>query len=157
MIDKRVEKLLTSNDLRRPTLCQKCEGVLVYRGIGEYICEECGAMEYDDYGKVRNYLERHRGANVAEISDMTGVSHKSIRDMIKEKRFEIIDNKGGYLRCEICGEKINSGRMCPKCEELYHRQVEEHARQERNKSKNISGYGESARGERGSKRYTRER
>ncbi|MDE7285770.1 MAG: hypothetical protein K2N55_02845, partial [Lachnospiraceae bacterium] len=85
-MDRRVEKLLTSNELHRPTLCQKCEGVLVYRGIGEYICEECGAVEYDDYGKVRNYLERHRGANVAEISDMTGVSHKAIRDMIKEKR-----------------------------------------------------------------------
>ena len=100
-MDRRVEKLLASNELRRPTLCQKCEGVLVYRGIGEYICEECGAVEYDDYGKVRNYLERHRGANVAEISDMTGVSHKAIRDMIKEKRFEIIDNKGGYLRWKI--------------------------------------------------------
>ena len=131
-------------------LCQKCEGVLVYRGIGEYICEECGAVEYDDYGKVRNYLERHRGANVAEISDMTGVSHKAIRDMIKEKRFEIIDNKGGYLRCEVCGEKINS-----KCEEKYHRQVEEQARAERNKG--LSGFGESSSSERGSKRYTRER
>ena len=128
---------------------------MVYRGIGEYICEECGAAEYDDYGKVRGYLEHHRGANVAEISDMTGVSHKSIRDMIKEKRFEIIDNKGGYLRCEMCGEKINSGRMCDKCERLYHKQVEEHTRAERNK--NVSGYGENTHAERGSKRYTRER
>lgn len=154
-MDRRLEKLLTANDLHRPTLCQKCEGVLVYQGIGEYICEECGAAEYDDYGKVRNYLEKHRGANVAEISDYTGVSHKAIRDMIKEKRFEIIDNKGGYLRCEMCGEKINSGRMCPKCEEKYHRQVEERARAERNKG--LSGYGESSHSERGSKRYTRDR
>ena len=150
-----MKKPLLLKEVERPTFCKKCSGVMVYKGLGEYRCEDCGEVEYDDYGKVRNYLERHRGANVAEISDMTGVSHKAIRDMIKEKRFEIIDNKGGYLRCEVCGEKINSGRMCSKCEEKYHRQVEEQARAERNKG--MSGFGESSSSERGSKRYTRER
>ena len=86
---------------------------MVYKGLGEYQCEECGQMDYDDYGKVRNYLEHHRGANVAEISDATGVTHKSIRDMIKENRFEVVENRGGYLRCEMCGANINSGRLCP--------------------------------------------
>ena len=144
-----------SKEINRPTICQACGGVLVFKGVGEFICEECGAKEYDDYGKVRNYLERHRGANVAEISDMTGVSHKAIRELIKEKRFDVLDNKGGYLRCEVCGENITTGRMCPKCEENYHRQVEKAARAGQNKK--ISGYGESGHLEQGSKRFTRER
>lgn len=143
------------DDLNRPTFCNKCKGIMVYKGVGEYKCEDCGSVEYDDYGKARNYLEQHKGANVAEISDATGVTHKSIREMIKEKRFEVIDNRGGYIRCEMCGENIKSGRLCSKCEMLYHRKLEEETRSQ--KKKNISGFGESTRGERGSKRYTRER
>lgn len=143
-------------EYNRPTYCTKCEGVLVYKGLGEYECENCGESDFDDYGKVRNYLDEHRGANIAEISDATGVSHKSIRDMIKEKRFEIIDNRGGYLRCEICGANINSGRLCSKCELLYHRQLEEEARQNR-KTTIKQGAGMVEPGESGSKRFTRER
>ena len=116
---------------------------MVYKGLGEYQCEECGQMDYDDYGKVRNYLEHHRGANVAEISDATGVTHKSIRDMIKENRFEVVENRGGYLRCEMCGANINSGRLCPDCEMLYHRRLEAEARNERLRSKNISGFSQT--------------
>lgn len=156
MSEKMRKRLLTDDITRpRPTVCQKCGGVFVYKGLGEYRCEECDAVEYDDYGKVRNYLEVHKGANVAEISDYTGVSHKAIREMIKEHRFEVLDNRGGYIRCEMCGVNIKSGRLCPKCEGIYHRKIEDEARAER--KKNMSGYGENQHSEKGSKRYTRER
>ncbi len=150
---EKMRRLLASEVLR-PTICRECGGILVYGGIGEYRCEECGRIEYDDYGKVRNYLEDHKGANVSEISLETGVSHKSIREMIKENRFEIIENRGGYLRCERCGVDIKSGRMCPKCEETYHRKVEEEARKERQQG--LSGY-ENEKTDKGSKRFKRER
>lgn len=146
---------LNLDDFHRPTFCNICNGVLVYKGLGEYQCEECGASQYDDYGKVRNYLDGHRGANVAEISDATGVSHKSIREMIKEHRFEVIDNHGGYIRCEMCGANINSGRLCSQCETLYHRKLEEEARANRKAA--ISGGSAGLHGESGSKRFTRER
>lgn len=155
-MSEQMHKKLFLDEVIRPTICKKCSGIMVYKGLGEYQCEDCGMLEYDDYGKVRNYLENHRGANVAEISNFTGVTHKAIRDMIKENRFEIIDNRGGYLRCEMCGISINGGRLCPKCEESYHRKLEAKARAEKMKDKHIAGYGE-AHGEQGSKRYTRER
>lgn len=147
---------LTIEEYNRPTYCAKCEGVLVYKGLGEYECENCGESEFDDYGKVRNYLDEHRGANVAEISDATGVSHKSIREMIKENRFEVVDSYGGYIRCEMCGANIKSGRLCSKCELLYHRQLEDEARASR-KTSGKQGVGMAMQGESGSKRFTRER
>lgn len=147
-------KKLILDDFHRPTFCKNCKGVMIYRGLGEYQCEDCGALDYDDYGKVRNYLDRHKGANVAEISEATGVTHKSIRDMIKDKRFEIIDNKGGYIRCEMCGANINSGRLCSKCEMLYHRKMEEEARARR---KTITGGSTGAHGDSGSIRFTWEK
>lgn len=153
-LDERMKKLVLE-DFHRPTFCSKCKGVLVYKGLGEYQCEDCGASDYDDYGKVRNYLDRHRGANVAEISEATGVTHKSIRDMIKDNRFEVINNAGGYIRCEMCGANISSGRLCGKCEMQYHRQMEAEARARRKAA--ISGGSTGFHGESGSKRFTRER
>lgn len=153
-MEKVIHKRLILDNYHRPTLCSSCGGILIYKGIGEYQCEDCEALEYDDYGKARNYLEKHKGANVSEISDATGVTHKSIREMIKEKRFEVIDNRGGYIRCEMCGADIKSGRLCEKCEIKFHRQLEEEARAERKSS--VTGFG-SKHGETGSKRYTRDR
>ena len=148
-------KIRILNDYNRPTLCKSCGGIMVYKGLGEYQCEDCQQFDYDDYGKVRNYLDKHTGANVAEISSATGVTHKAIREMIKENRFEVIDNRGGYIRCEMCGKNIKSGRLCESCEILYHRQLEEEARG--SKKSNISGYGEGTKGDEGHIRYTRNR
>ena len=93
---------------------------------------------------------------MAEISSQTGVSHKAIRDMIKENRFELVESKGGYLRCEICGENIRSGRLCPKCEAAYHKQIEDEARQQRKNYKQMSGFsGERPEGESGRRRFER--
>jgi Adenine-specific DNA methylase containing a Zn-ribbon len=150
------KKMLEDYDC--PVMCKECEGVMVYKGLGEYKCENCGAVEYDEYGKVRNYLDEHRGANVTQISEATGVSHKSIRDMIKENRFAVVDSRGGYIRCEMCGESISSGRLCSKCEAIFHRQVEEDARViRRAKAPVKSGSAAASQGESGSKRFTYDR
>lgn len=152
----RMMKRLLLDNYSYPTFCKECGGVMVYKGIGEYQCEDCAELAYDDYGKVRNYLECHKGANVAEISEHTGVSHKSIRDMIKDNRFEIINNRGGYLRCERCGVNINSGRYCKECEADYHRELEAEARLRRTSSIE-GGSATGSKGDEGSKRFTRER
>ncbi|MDE6318136.1 MAG: hypothetical protein K2M22_00155, partial [Lachnospiraceae bacterium] len=85
-LKKELSSIATYN---RPTYCAECGGVMVFKGVGEYQCEACGFLDYDDYGKVRNYIEKHIGANAAEASKATGVSQKAIRDMLKEARLEI--------------------------------------------------------------------
>ena len=75
--------------------------------------------------------------------------------MIKDNRFEIINNVGGYIRCEMCGANISSGRLCSKCEQLYHRQLEEEAR--RMRKSGIQGGSEGFREETGERRFIRER
>ena len=80
-MDRRVEKLLASNELRRPTLCQKCEGVLVYRGIGEYICEECGAVET---AVARVLEEGYRTADIFSAG-MKKVGCRKMAELIAER------------------------------------------------------------------------
>lgn len=147
-------ELLDLSRLNIPTYCEDCGGVMIFKGVGEYRCEDCGSLEYDDYGKVRNYIEKHPGATSAQVSAETGVSQKSIMAMLKEERLEIAANSSTFLKCEICGEKIRYGRFCKKCEATYHREIEEKARASRNI--NMTGYGaERPKGEEGAKRFTR--
>ena len=91
------EGLLRDNKIEKPVRCSKCGGFLKYDGLGEYACEKCGYHEYDDYGKVRAYLEANPGANVVEVSDATGVSQKLIHQMVSEGKFEVT-SKLGYLK-----------------------------------------------------------
>lgn len=135
-----------------PCKCVECGGVMVFKGVGEYHCEECGAVAYDDYGKVRLYLEEHKGANVVEVEHETGVSQKSIRQMLRESRLQVAENSRTFLNCEICKKTIRSGRVCPECELKVHRKAEEQMR----KVKNLQGFGTGQSGESGQRRFMRE-
>lgn len=76
-------------DLHIPLRCSKCGGEFAYKGLGEYECKDCGNLEYDDYGKVRNFLETHVGANAADVERATGVSRQALRRMLDEERIAI--------------------------------------------------------------------
>lgn len=141
---------------KRPYRCKQCDGVMVFKGVGEYHCEECGFVEYDEYGKVRIYLEKHRGATITEIADVTGVSQKNIRQMIKEARFEITADSRSFLTCERCKCTIRSGRYCSPCEQIMHQsaEAEERARS-RARNEEMQGYGKASNEAKGEKRFKR--
>ena len=122
-----------------PKLCEKCGGVMVFQGVGEYRCEDCGEKAFDDYGKVRNYLEQHKGANMSQIVADTGVSRSRVLRMLKEGRFEVSENSMTFLKCEICGVSIRWGKYCPECEKNMHEKLEEETRKMHQENRNISG------------------
>lgn len=93
-----LEGLLRDNEYKKPYACSKCGGKLTYVGLGEYRCEICRGIEYDDYGKVRIFLERNPGANIVQTQAATGVSQHLIERMIREGKFEavgLISNQKG--------------------------------------------------------------
>ncbi len=134
----------------RPTQCTVCGGSLIYKGIGEYQCSECYSLEYDDYGKVRLYIELHNGATSAEIAEATGVTQQKIRQMLKEERLEVTPDSVAFLHCEMCGIDIRSGRYCAACET----KIRKDAATESRNSK-IQGFGHAQRGEDGERRFMR--
>ena len=80
-------------DEHKPEYCPSCGAPVTYKGLGEYACDVCHYICYDDYGKVRVYLEKHPGANIVQISTQTGVSKQLIKKMVKENRFAFADDK----------------------------------------------------------------
>lgn len=137
----------------RPSQCTVCGGSLVYKGIGEYQCSDCHSLEYDDYGKVRLYIEMHNGATAAEIAEATGVSQVKIRQMLKEERLEVTPDSVAFLHCEICGTDIRSGRYCAACEAKIRKETMSESRNSHNS--NLQGFGRSLRGEDGERRFIR--
>ena len=148
-----MEKRFNENDIyHRPLTCEKCGGSMIFKGVGEYHCEDCRNVEYDDYGKVRLYVEKHRGATSSEVALQTGVSQKSIRQMLKENKLEITQDSAAFLRCEVCGASIRGGRLCSKCEMDYHRRMEDEQRRE----SKMQGFGKAMEKEEGAKRFKRD-
>ncbi|MBD5469613.1 MAG: hypothetical protein HDR19_00445 [Lachnospiraceae bacterium] len=138
-----------------PTACKTCGGVLVYRGLGEYICELCKEKAYDNYGKTRNYIEENPGASAVEIEKNTGVSKAAIREMLKESRFEIVEGTKSFLRCESCGKEVRSGRYCPECEKNIHIMIEKQQREKLHE--NMQGFAMNTGGQEGHRRFVRDK
>lgn len=145
-----MERIGDADPYHRPVRCEKCGGVMIFKGVGEYHCEDCKNVAYDDYGKVRLYIEKHAGATASEVERQTGVSQKAIRQMLKENRLEIAQDSAAFLRCEICGTNIRGGRLCPKCEQEYHQRIEN----EQRRQKQLQGFGKAIEQE-GEKRFRR--
>ncbi len=140
-----------------PRICAKCSGVMVYKGVGEYRCEDCNYLDFDDYGKVRAYIEQHKGATAIEIEQHTGVSQKTIRQLLRESRLEIAAGSRLFIYCERCRKPIRSGILCPECEISQHRMLEEQMRVKHRKSmQDMHGVGKEQQNAHGERRFRRE-
>lgn len=140
-----------------PRVCQSCGGVMIYKGVGEYRCEDCNYLDFDDYGKVRAYIEQHKGATTIEIEQHTGVSQKTIRQLLRESRLEIATGSRLFMHCERCKKPIRSGVLCPECELNQHRMLEEQMRMKRRKgSQDMQGVGREQQNAHGERRFRRE-
>lgn len=147
-------EILGFDKYHTPQKCKECGGAMIFRGVGEYQCENCGALDYDDYGRVRLYLEAHRGANATEVEAATGVAQRTIRNMLKDEKLEVAANSKVFLVCEICKASITSGRWCAKCEQKHKKEIEAAAKE--NRVKSAQGFGMSRKdGEAGEKRFRR--
>ncbi|MBO5293360.1 MAG: flagellar protein [Lachnospiraceae bacterium] len=155
MADERVKIHL--DDYNKPVICEVCGGHMIFKGVGEYQCEKCNHLEYDDYGKVRNYIETHPLARkMYDVEMGTGVSRKVIRQLLREERIEVAPDSSVFLKCEVCGRDIRAGRYCPACaQKIQAREDLERARNSKHSA--LHGFGQHDRQEDGEKRFRRER
>ncbi len=115
--EKFVEEFF-DDSYHRPEACEKCGSKLEFIGVGGYRCTKCRHLMYDDYGKVRNYLEDHQGATAGEVSENTGVAEKTITHMLREERLQVSKDSKTFLKCQVCGKAIMSGKYCKTCGQL---------------------------------------
>lgn len=155
-INASAQNEIFGRDMSTPVVCTQCgSSELEFKGLGEFECKECGFKMYDDFGKVRAYLENHRGATQSEVAIATGVSLTKIRQFLREERIEIAPNSLVYIHCEVCGAPIKSGRFCEAC--ASKRLKAEMSADGRKTMQNASGVGMGSKGDSGQKRFERRR
>lgn len=92
--------------------CAKCGRLFAYQGRN--LCRRCLEEEENEYMVVRKYVRDHPGATVFEVAEETGVEEEKILQFLRDGRLQ---SKGltALLKCERCGQPINSGHYCDKC------------------------------------------
>jgi predicted RNA-binding Zn-ribbon protein involved in translation (DUF1610 family) len=116
--DVRLQKAEKSNALRInriPVKCTLCGCELQQQTMGIYKCASCGKEYYDDFQKIRNYIEKNGAAPASVICAATGVPLRTIDYFFKEEYLEIPLNDTIRLECARCGAPIRTGTLCDKC------------------------------------------
>jgi hypothetical protein len=111
-IQNELEELVLND---KPVHCTQCGGKMVYKSNGVYYCEDCGAQELDNYGKIHRYIEENGTSNGMEIADGTGVPIDYVIRYLRKGRIQITENSERFIPCERCGCDIKFGRFCPDC------------------------------------------
>lgn len=85
-----------------------------FQSFGLSFCPKCIQELDEQYRPVRDYLYDNPNATIEEVEEATGVSKRIVLYYLRDGRLQMT-NSSGLLRCEQCGEPINSGRLCDKC------------------------------------------
>ncbi|MCR4605142.1 MAG: hypothetical protein K5639_03995 [Eubacterium sp.] len=114
--EKEIEKALENAVVSKNYMfCDKCDGLLIYKGSGRYVCEDCDAEIYDEFGIIKKYLIENGPRNIIEISKETGVSRAVITRLLREGRLEVSKGSDVMPVCERCGIGIRFGIYCRRC------------------------------------------
>ncbi len=71
--------------------CKKC-GKL-FESENNILCKRCSEELDNPYTKIKNYLYYHRGANLMQIAEATGISRSLILKFMREGKLETMNKK----------------------------------------------------------------
>lgn len=109
------DNILEQIEKNVPTECPDCRERLCFKGAGQYKCPRCRKVYYDDFGKVKKYLEEEGKASLVEIADKTGVKIEVIDTLLENGSLQLPKEFEDAARCERCGAFFPVGRYCKDC------------------------------------------
>lgn len=102
-------------------MCKLCRKPIKEYSVGG-LCLDCERTLEEDLIKIKDYVaEKKVPGNLTTLSEATGVSQRSIRYLLKERRLELVVEgvTDGLVLCEICKTPIREGRYCAKCSDMF--------------------------------------
>jgi len=95
--------------------CRKCRKLFQF--VGKYVCPACELEHEQLFAAVRDYIYLRPTATMDNIVENTGATELDVLGWLREGRL-ILDSMAGYaLKCETCGTRIRTGRLCEDCNE----------------------------------------
>lgn len=95
--DERWNRLLRGHV---PGLCPKCQKPLDHIGSGQYRCPQCGAVELDDFGKIKQYLSVNGPTPAWKLARELGIRREIIDQYIKNGSVDVRKTNTGDLNFE---------------------------------------------------------
>ncbi len=102
-------------DYMETKACERCGALFKYVGFGDEVCPLCAVTVKQEFESVKRYLAENGAKNLYEISLATGVPEKEISRYLRQGRLEIPSGSVFFIKCEMCGCEIRSGRFCVRC------------------------------------------
>lgn len=102
--------------------CTRC-GKVFQKISGRKICPLCQEADEAAFTVVNQYVSDHPGAEVAEVSEKTGVEEALVLRFLRDGRFAAW---GSHLTgsCTQCGKNVPSGqKLCEKCRDSLAREL----------------------------------
>lgn len=79
---KQKKRRMIARDLnspnRIPVFCEYCEGSVIRKHDGIFICEKCGQVNYDDFQTIRRYILENGPASTFELEAKLGIPRRII-------------------------------------------------------------------------------
>lgn len=110
------------NYMYGPELCPECYRLLSENKVepnsstdAPKISPEVNENELK-FIKIRDYIMLNPMATVSQIAEANGIPPSKLFEWIREERLEFSDDSPhAWFKCERCGTRIRSGRLCNKC------------------------------------------
>lgn len=93
--------------------CPRC-GKIFAKNFRD-VCPNCIKAIDNEYTLCADYLRKHKGTDITELSRVTEVSIKQITKFIKEGRISLIGAPNLMYPCEMCGSLIREHNKCESC------------------------------------------
>lgn len=82
------------------------------------VCLFCIEKYQDEFSVVRDILYDHPEYNIIQVSEKANVPISRLKLFLKEGRLIAVNNKScSLLSCEECGAAIETGALCPACDQ----------------------------------------
>ena len=88
------------------TNCSNCGKRLTYKGRGSYLCEYCGSIEYDDFGRIDQYIEENGPSTAPVMSRALGIPIGKIHELVAQGRLEPLPSEHRTLDDAIYANAI---------------------------------------------------
>lgn len=93
--------------------CRRCKRLFNYTENAKF-CPACMEEMEKEFHEAKEYIYRHPGAGIHEISEELEIDVGEIKQWIREERL-VLSSAEGEITCENCGVAITTGRFCEQC------------------------------------------
>jgi len=105
--------------------CKIC-GHIFNDSLGKKICRDCNKLDDEKFLSVREFLYANPNSKINEViegvyeEDEIEVTGHELIGYVRAGRLLLSsENSNIFITCEVCGEKIVTGRLCENCRSQF--------------------------------------